>query len=141
MLNTSNLSTPSGGSISFQISNATVGKYSFVCTFKKENFSAYTFGTEDGCRMYYIYLDLLSAQLQTIPDLPYLIITIVFMILVTGFLVKFGAGANSGIGSLTIMGFMFALRPELSFSGVSVWFIFLISAIAYGVIMFISRGD
>jgi hypothetical protein len=138
LLYSQNISVSSGGSISFTTPNIT-GKYSFVCTFKKTNFSAYTFGAEDGCRIYIIYWRIITA-VEGIDPFVWLVITIVLMIAGTGMSAKFGAGDLSGIVGLSIMGGMFALRPELTFSGVSVWFIFLASAIAFLIVMFLLRG-
>ena len=80
-------------------------------------------------------------QVSTIPAEAYLVITIIFTLLVIGFLVKFGAGANAGIAGLAVMGGMFGLRPDLSFGdpSISVWFIFLATAIAYFAILFMSN--
>jgi len=47
----------------------------------------------------------------------------------------------SGIVGLAVMGFMFVLKPDMSFNGVSIWIIYLITWIAYLILMFImSRG-
>jgi hypothetical protein len=138
--NTSNVTgSPGGGSISYNVPNVT-GRYSLTCKFKKQNFTYYQFGPEDGCRIYYVYWSRIEQQVATIPAEAYLVITIIFTLLVIGFLVKFGAGANAGIAGLAVMGGMFAIRPDLSFGNppISVWFIFLATAIAYIVIMFIS---
>lgn len=144
LLFTQNISTsPGGGSISFTVPNVT-GKYNFVCTFKKQNFSAYTFGAEDGCRTYFITAQIIQEMVEGIPGDIYLIITIFIMIAAMALLVKFGAGALSGIVGLGIMGGMFALRPDLTFGAagheVSVWLVFLTTAIIYVVIMFLLRG-
>ena len=143
LLNTSNLTTPNGGSISFQVPNVT-GRYAFSCTFKKQGFDAYTFGMSDGCRTYNVYWSLIEQQVSTIPEGAYLVITIIFTLLVMGFLVKFGAGANAGIAGLAVMGGMFALRPEMMVGvaghEISVWLLFLATAITYIIVMFISRG-
>lgn len=136
LLNSSNVSNSSGGSISFTTPNWT-GKYSFVCSFKKQNYSMYIFGPEDGCRFYYIFTAVLPEAVLDIPADIYLFITVIIMFMVTAFLIKIGAGAMSGLGGLAVMGFMFAMRPDLSYSGVSVWFIFLATAIAYFFLMFI----
>jgi hypothetical protein len=143
MINWSNQSTPNGGSIGFEVPNVT-GRYSFSCTFKKENFSAYTFGTSDGCRTYHVYWEILTQQISTIPDMAYLIISIIFALLLMVFLVKFGAGAKAGIAGLVLLGGMWALKPDMMVGvaghEISVWLLWLATAIVYFLVMFINRG-
>ena len=141
LLYSNNLTTSSGGSISYTFTNST-GKYSVVCTFKKVNFSEYTFGIEDGCRMYYIYWNNLQETVSDIPKLIYLVISVTISILAMGFLYKFGAGSKVGIAGLIIMGIFFALKPDMVFSGVSIWIIYVATWLVYGFLMFLmSRGS
>ena len=141
LLDSDNKTTSSGGSISFNVPNI-VGKYSFVAGFKKTNFSYYTFGASDGCRFFYINLEPLRDSVMNIPDIFYIFIMIFLMIAAVAFLVKFGAGAISGVGGLGVMGFMLALKPELTIGspGVSAWWLFLATCIVYLIILFLSRG-
>ena len=142
LLNHSNVSaSPGGGSISFVAPNVT-GRYSFTCSFKKENYTVYTFGAEEGCRIHWVYWDYVSMAVATIPDVAYLLITIIFTLLVIGFLVKFGAGANAGFAGLCVMGGMFALRPDLAFGNpaISVWYMFIVTVVAYLIVMFLNRS-
>jgi len=141
LLDTENNTDPAGGSISFTIPNAT-GKYSFECAFKKENFSMYHFGGSDGCRFYFISQSPLQEAAMNIPDLVYLVIMIFLSIAAIAFLVKFGAGALSGIGGLCVMAIMIAIKPDLTVGspGVPAWGMFLVTAAAYIIVLFISRG-
>lgn len=141
LLDSDNDTTSTGGSISFNVPNIT-GKYSFICRFKKENHSMYTFGAADGCRFFFISLRPLQDAAMNIPDLVYLFVMIFLMIAATAFLVKFGAGAMSGIGALCVMGFMLALKPDLTIGSpaVSAWWMFLATCITYFIVLFLFRG-
>lgn len=135
----------SGGSLSYEVSNVT-GRYTIVCVFKKVGFDVYHFGAEDGCRVHFVYADVLD-QLASIDDYVYFIITIILTALVMGFLVKFGAGSNAGIGGIVVMGVMFGLNADLQLNvgddtNISVWVVFIVTTIAYILAMFIlGRGS
>jgi hypothetical protein len=135
LMYTDNDTTSSGGSLSYALPNET-GKYSFACKFKKDGFDEHSFSS----KIYILYQNVIDEAVHLIPDEVFLAITIFLMMACMGLLVKFGAGAMCGLGGIAVMGAMFALRPELSFSGVSVWFIFLATVIVYLVIMFLLRG-
>lgn len=135
LIGTTNETVASGGCISFAIPNVT-GKYVIVSAFKKMNFSAYQLG--------YQYFFVYTRQLQRVEGLPaevYLMVTIFLMILGVGAVALMGAGPLSGIIGICIEGFMFGIRPDLSFGDppVSCWFIFIATVIAFFFLMFILR--
>ena len=134
-----------GGSLHYNVSN-TSGRYSVSCAFKKDGFSPYHFGEDEGCRIHCVYADLFE-QLASIDDYVYFIITIILTALTMGFLVKFGAGANAGIGGIAVMGVMFGLNADMILVvnkdvSISIWVVFGVTVIAYIIAMFIlGRGS
>ncbi|MDH7506282.1 MAG: hypothetical protein QHH15_00640 [Candidatus Thermoplasmatota archaeon] len=141
LLYSDNQSNPYGGVISFDVPNV-IGKYGLIARFKRINFSMYTFGAAEGCRFYYISTSPLQENVGNIPELIYLFVMIFLMIAATAFLVKFGAGALSGVGGVAVMGFMLALKPGLTIGSpaVSAWWMFLATVIIWLVVLFLSRG-
>jgi len=138
LLYSDNQSTSSGGSINYLTTNKS-GRYAFVCALKKVGFPMYIFGTEDGCREYWIYQNVIE-RVDEIPDEMWLIITIVLMLVVMGFLAKFGAGAMIGVGGIIVMGIMFTLKPDMIIGGISAWWIMLSTTIIYVVLIYLMRG-
>jgi hypothetical protein len=135
---------PTGGTIQYTINNET-GKYSFTCRFKKEGFPVYTFGTEESCRIYYIYLPDRGWGIENIPSFIYMLITIVLMIgatglLAMGLLAMVGAGEASGFGGMGVMAIMFTVNPSLLIGGISCWFVLLVAVIVYGAFLFVTKG-
>lgn len=130
---------PTGGTIDYTIANNT-GKYSFTCRFKKEGFPVYTFGTEESCRIYYIYLPDRGWGIENIPSFIYMLITIVLMIGATGLLAMVGAGEASGFGGMGVMAIMFTINPGLLVGGISCWFVLLVAVIVYGAFLFVMKG-
>jgi len=130
---------PGGGSITFTTPNVT-GKYAVECTFKKEGFDEYTFGVGGICRLFYIYWLDVQDDLELIPSVVYIFITIFLVIAAMGMLIRLGAADAAGFVGLIVMGIMFALRPSLMIAGVSCWFILIACGIAYACLMFILYG-
>ncbi len=79
---------------------------------------------------------------MNIPDLVYFIVMIFLSIAAIAFLVKFGAGALSGIGGLCVQGLMLAIKPDLAIGSpeISAWYIFAATTVAYIIALFIMRG-
>jgi len=130
---------PTGGTIDYTITNIE-GKYSFTCRFKKEDFNTYTFGTDESCRIYYVFREGLGSGLGDIAYVIYMLLTIVLMIAATGLLAYVGAGDASGIGAIGVMAVMFAYRPDLLIAGVSCWFVLLATVIVYGAYLWLVNG-
>lgn len=129
---------PTGGTIDYTIANNT-GKYSFTCRFKKEGFPVYTFGTEESCRIYYIYLPDRGWGIENIPSFVYMLFTIILMIGATGLLALVGAGDASGIGGMGVMAIMFAYNPSLLIGGISCWFVLFAAVVVYGTFLFVMK--
>jgi len=138
LLYSDNKSTSSGGQITYTTENVS-GRYAFVCAFKKVGYPIYIFGTEDGCREFWIYQNVIE-RVEDFPDEAWLIITIILMLVVMGFLAKFGAGAMIGVGGIIVMGIMFSLKPDMIIGGISAWWILLSTSIIYVVLIYLMRG-
>lgn len=132
LLSSFNQSNAGGGSQHYTVPN-TVGKYCLVSAFKKTGFSIQNMGYQ------YWYISVppsSSVRTQGIPDNIYLGITIIVMMLSIGAAAYF-AGATAGVIGVAVEGIMFAMRPNMLFNGVSCWFIFLATALAYFFVMFL----
>ena len=123
----------SGGSVVYNISGE-IGRYVVVCSFKKTGFPIYTVTFD-----YWTYHTVIT-QVDSFPDEVWLIATIVLMLVVMGFLARYGAGAFIGIAGIIIMAMMFALKPDMEIGGVSAWWILLSTTVVYVVLVYLMRG-
>jgi len=134
-----NSSNAYGGQLNYTTINES-GQYGLTCRFKKQNFSIYTFDAGDGiCRKFFITYQTLTQELDTIPEVIYIIFAIFLAIASMGLLIKMGAGELSGYVGLTVMTIIFALRPDtVHFGGFAWYWVMLVTGIIYTVILFLS---
>ena len=134
-LSDQNMSSSSGGSLSYTFPNIT-GKYMVKIFYKKQNFSLYEIGlsTSSGTIFYWIDWGGLSENenLKTIPDFIYFMVLTIIAMLVMAFVFRF-AGLGTGYIGLGIYAFGLIINPSLEVAGILGWYILIITAIMYTV--------
>jgi hypothetical protein len=132
LLNTSNTTASGGGTLSYNFTNQT-GQYRILITVKKIGFDE-TSIFQQGSLVYWIALAQMS--LSAIPDIAFILVLLVLMILVMAFLLPY-AGISTGYIGLGIFTFGLMFKPDLVIYGISGWVILTVTFLMYTVGIFL----